>query len=120
MNLSDNIENQKLQMQINVHAGRPADPCRLYLTTHRPRPTATHRPVVLAQNALDNSDFDYSKLAYTGTVGADDDYECYNFYRQRFIKAVPTLVTTAGSNTIYERVESRSSLHTPTRWTSFY
>jgi hypothetical protein len=94
----DDIEYQKLQMQINVLQGDSQSRSALPYDPSSP-PDSDTTTVVLAQNNLDNSDFDYSKLAYTGSAGADDDYECYNFYRQRFIKAVD-VVTTAASNTI--------------------
>jgi hypothetical protein len=68
-------------------------------------------PLVLGQNQIDNSDFDYSKKGYTGAGAADDDQECYNFYRQRFIK-VTDVVTTAASNTITSASNPFSSSYT--------
>jgi hypothetical protein len=96
----DSIEEQRLQVQINNLQGNGKTAGRTLLPYDPSAPPdSDSTTIVLAQNSLDNSDFDYSKHAYTGSAGADDDYECYNFFRQRFIK-VTDVVTTAASNTI--------------------
>lgn len=100
---NSNLEIQQLQIAINSRASAdgstsvdgsgvlPYDPANA--------PDDDTTTVILAQNSLDNSDFDYSKLDYTGAGAGDDAYECYNFYRQRFIK-VTDLATTAASNVV--------------------
>jgi hypothetical protein len=98
----NDIDYQRLQIAINSRTGGSSDETRGRRTLpYDPSapPDDTSTTVVLAQNSLDNSDFDYSKLDYTGAGAGDDAYECYNFYRQRFIKEID-VVTTAASNVV--------------------
>lgn len=50
-----------------------------------------------AVNYIDNSELDYSSDAYLNTVpsGGDDGFECYNFYRQRFIRVTDAVFVAA-------------------------
>lgn len=59
-------------------------------------------PQVIATNFLDNSDFDYSKDGYLNStpVGGDDALECFNWYRQRFIKVVDAVISGAPSTNV--------------------
>jgi hypothetical protein len=98
--ISDNIEAQRLQIQINnlQGDGQSTDRTILPYDPSAP-PDSDSTTIVLAQNFLDNSDFDYSKNGYIASGSGDADYECYNFFRQRFIKSTD-VVTTAASNVI--------------------
>lgn len=57
---------------------------------------------VIAPNYLDNSDFDYSKDGYLNLVpvGGDDALECFNWYRQRFIKVTDAVISGAPSTNV--------------------
>lgn len=60
--------------------------------------------VNVASNQADNTDYDFSKASYTGVGGGTDaDYECYNWYRQLFIK-LTDVVATSASNAITSAV----------------
>jgi len=70
-----------------------------YDPTNAPDDAST--PQIVATQYLDNSDFDFSKDGYINnpTVGGDQAQECYNWYRQRFIKVID-LTTTATSTAV--------------------
>lgn len=74
-------------------------------------PDNTNTTVVVASNYVDNSDFDFSKNGYIASGAGDADFECYNFYRQRFIK-LTDVVTTSASNAITSAVGKFKNTYT--------
>ncbi len=100
----DNIDRQLVDIAINTRpkagesvfntvGGLPFDPTA--------PPDDTSDTVVIAPNLLDNSDFDFSKDGYVNnpTVGGDAAQECYNWYRQRFIKVTDIVISGAPTPT---------------------
>lgn len=94
---NNNIERQQLEIMINTRQAGTINDALPYDPTAAPDDETTTQ--VVAQNLLDNSDFDFSKNGYINSGAGDDDYECYNWYRQRFIK-VTDIETSAASNAI--------------------
>lgn len=74
-------------------------------------PDSTSGSVNIAANLIDNTDFDFSKNGYTASGAGDADYECYNFYRQLFIK-LTDVVATSGSNAISSAAAKFASTYT--------
>lgn len=72
-------------------------------TIFNPQPTTapddTEIDVVIAPNEIDNSDFDFSKDGYTNSTPAGGDIasECFNFFRQRFIRITDAAITSGTS-----------------------
>jgi len=100
-NKNTEINNQLVQIAINTRdRGSAVDPAALPFDPANASDTTTDI-IVIAQNWIDNSDFDWSKDGYNNNplLGGDVAYECYNFYRQRFIK-LTDLVTTATSTAV--------------------
>lgn len=96
-----NLDRQQTEIAINTRRPPSTDrvpPGRLPYDPNA-APDDANTTIVIAPNYVDNSDFDFSKNGYVASGAGDDDYECFNFYRQRFIK-VTDLVTTAASNTV--------------------
>lgn len=56
--------------------------------------------IAITPNEIDNSDFDFSKDAYLNrpALGGDVAAECYNFFRQRFIRIDDAVVTAGSAN----------------------
>jgi len=63
--------------------------------TVKEAPDTTDELNQLGINYLDNSDFDFSKDAYINTspAGGDIAHECFNFFRQRFIRITDAVLT---------------------------
>lgn len=63
-------------------------------------PDDTNETQVIAPNEVDNSDLSYSKDAYLNTVpvGGDAALECYNFYRQPFIRVTDGVISASGTS----------------------
>jgi hypothetical protein len=96
------LERQQIQIALNqkgrlidgIPATLPFDPLET--------PDLDTTPQVIAPNYLDNSDFDYSKDGYLNAVpaGGDAAQECFNWYRQRFIKVTDAVISGAPSTNI--------------------
>lgn len=91
------IERQRLEIAINTR--RPGavatnDLILPYDPTNTPDDEDGEIQVI-APNWLDNSDFDFSKSSYLNDppIAGDTNHECYNFYRQRFIKLTDVAAT---------------------------
>src|SRR5438046_880366 len=95
---NDNLERQRTDIAINTRrlGGTVSDTGILPYDPTDP-PDADSTTIVSAPNFIDNSDLDYSVNDYTASGAGDDDYECYNFYRQRFIKLTDVVATNASN-----------------------
>lgn len=68
-------------------------------------------PSPLSANIIDNSEFDYSNNDYLLIGAGDPDYECFHWYRQRFIKVI-NISATSGSNVVSSASNPFSSAYT--------
>lgn len=90
------IERQRLEIAINTR--RPGITDSDLILPYDPTNTPDDEDgeiQVIAPNWLDNSDFDFSKSSYLNDppIPGDTNHECYNFYRQRFVKLTDVAAT---------------------------
>jgi hypothetical protein len=93
------IERQRLVIAINSHGAQESLSVSILPYDPNASPDADTSTQVIAPNYVDNSDFDFSKDGYLNNplTGGDAAHECYNFYRQRFIKITDLVATAAGT-----------------------
>jgi hypothetical protein len=105
-----NIQRQQTEIAINTRL--PGGAGILPLLPYDPQnpPDDDNDIQVIAPNNLDNSDYDFSKDDYINSppVGGDASFECYNFYRQRFIQ-ITRITATAASTAISSSFAAFSS-----------
>ncbi len=98
--MKSNIDHQNLEISISRQvedAVRDLQPFNFAATTP---PDADETLNPLGINYLDNSDLDFSKDAYLNAspAGGDISDECYNFFRQRFIRLTDAVLVDGSTN----------------------
>jgi len=98
--VKNNLEHQQLEIGLRRTIGDRVTVVDSDFSTQTP----PDNPETLSQmgiNYIDNSDKDFSTDAYENdpAVGGDEAKECFNFYRQRFIRLTDAVLT-ASSTTL--------------------
>lgn len=98
------LQRQQIEIAMNTRGtGLPVRNGQIPILPYDPNqpPDDPNTPQYTATNLIDNTDFDFSRDGYENDppVGGDASHECYNWYRQRFIK-VTDLATTATSTAV--------------------
>lgn len=93
------LDHQLLEIEINRKTTEVAEKIVFDFTSQTP-PDLDQSIPQSSVNYIDNSDMDFSKDAYVNStpVGGDAAEECYNFYRQRFIRITDGLLIAADTN----------------------
>lgn len=97
---NEQIYRNRVEMQINKGRGG-IDAADDYPVFVQKLPSdAKPAEIAITPNEIDNSDFDFSKDAYLNrpALGGDVALECYNFFRQRFIRIDDAAVAAGSTN----------------------